>query len=65
MTMKTGAYDIKEFCEAHHISKSHFYNLMKKDLLPKLMKVGKRILISEEAARDWRKRMENNSKSVI
>ena len=61
MTTKKGAYDIRDFCDFHKISKSHFYNLLKKNLGPRLMKVGKRKLISEEAAADWRHAMENNT----
>ncbi|MDD5211917.1 MAG: hypothetical protein PHV62_05840 [Sulfuricurvum sp.] len=55
---KLGAYSIEEFCKNHKISKAHFYNLQKKQLTPRIMKVGKRVLISEEAAIDWRKKME-------
>jgi TnpA family transposase len=61
MTTKTGAYGIRDFCDYHRISKSHFYNLLKKYLGPRLMQVGKRKLISEEAAVDWRRAMEKNS----
>lgn len=60
MTRKIGAFDIRDFCDYHNISKSHFYNLLKKNLGPRLMQVGKRKLISEEAAADWRRAMENN-----
>lgn len=61
MTTKSGAYDIRDFCDYHKISKSHFYNLLKKNLAPKMMSVGRRKLISEEAAAEWRRAMEKNS----
>lgn len=61
MTKKSGAYDIRDFCDYHRISKSHFYNLLKKNLAPKMMTVGKRKLISEESAAEWRRAMEQKS----
>jgi hypothetical protein len=35
-----------------------FYKLGKESKAPRLMKVGTRTLISEEAAADWRRQME-------
>jgi len=61
MNKKTGAFDIRNFCDYHMISRSHFYNLLKKNLAPRMMHVGKRKLISEEAAAEWRRAMENHS----
>ena len=61
MIKRTGAFDIRDFCDYHKISKSHFYNLIKQNLAPKMMSVGKRKLISEEAAAEWRRAMEKNS----
>ncbi len=59
MSKNNVIYSIAEFCEAHGISRSLFYILLKKNLTPKLMKVGKRTLISQEAAAEWRREMEN------
>jgi predicted DNA-binding transcriptional regulator AlpA len=53
------AYSVDEFCEAHRISRATFYNLRSQKMGPRIMKVGRRTLISEEAARKWRNEMEN------
>ena len=49
---------VPQFCDGHNISRTHFYELIKQGRAPRLMKVGRRTLISQEAAADWRKRME-------
>jgi hypothetical protein len=56
--MPTGAYSIAEFCRAHRVSRAFFYVLQKRGEGPTVMKVGKRTLVSDEAAKDWRQRME-------
>ena len=53
------AFSIHEFCRRHGISRAHFYNLAKAGTAPKMMHVGRRTLISVEAAEEWRRRMEN------
>lgn len=60
-TLETKSYSIQHFCIAHGISRATFYNLVKKQMAPRLMKVGKRTLVSAEAAAEWRVRMEKNS----
>ena len=52
------ASSVDEFCEEHRISRSFYYDLLKKNQGPKTMKVGARRLISHEAAAEWRRRME-------
>ena len=52
------AFSIPEFCRRHGISRAHFYNLSKSGHGPALMRVGRRTLISAEAAAEWRRRME-------
>jgi predicted DNA-binding transcriptional regulator AlpA len=52
------AFSVDEFCAAHGISRAMFYKLGKERKAPRLMKVGTRTLISEEAAADWRRQME-------
>ena len=52
------AYSVTEFCRDHGISRGLFYNLMRDGLGPRTMKVGRRTLISCEAAQEWRRRME-------
>jgi hypothetical protein len=57
--MPTGAYSIAEFCRAYRLSRAFFYVLKKRGEAPTVMKVGKRALVSDEAARHWRERMES------
>ena len=52
------AFSIAEFCRRHGISRAHFYNLSKNGEAPAVMRVGRRALISVEAAAEWRIRME-------
>jgi predicted DNA-binding transcriptional regulator AlpA len=54
----TGASSILAFCKAHSIARATFYNLMKRGLAPNPFFVGRRRLVSDESARDWRRRME-------
>ena len=44
------AFSIAEFCRRHGISRAHFYNLRNAGDAPMLMRVGRRALISAEAA---------------
>lgn len=55
------AFSIAEFCAAHRISRATFYNLLEDGLAPTLMKIGRRRIISRDAAEKWRVRMERNS----
>jgi hypothetical protein len=52
------AYTIKQFCAAHSISRAHLYNLLRIKQGPSLMRVGKRVLITCEAAQLWRGQMQ-------
>jgi predicted DNA-binding transcriptional regulator AlpA len=56
------AYTIPEFCDAYSISRSKFYEMQKAGSGPRIMKVGRRTLISVEAATAWRRRLEAYSK---
>lgn len=53
------AYSVDEFCAAHgDLSRGMFYILLKDPArAPAIMKVGKRTMVSAEAAREWRQRM--------
>ncbi len=58
-TPAKGAYSIAEFCESHGgITRQFFYKLQTQGKAPRIMRVGSRVLISAEAAADWRKEME-------
>ncbi|MBI3440867.1 MAG: hypothetical protein HY052_03535 [Proteobacteria bacterium] len=59
MTQK--AHSIKAFCEAHDISRNLFYTLKKQGLAPKMIALGKRRLITEESATEWRHAMQSQS----
>jgi hypothetical protein len=52
------AYTIAEFCQTHRISRTHLHNLMKAGQGPRIMKLGRRVLISLEAAIEWRRQIE-------
>lgn len=56
-------YTIPQFLGSHNVSRTHFYALVKEGKGPRLMKVGRRTLVSAEAAADWRKRMEMETAS--
>ena len=53
-----GAFSIAEFCAAHHISRSYYFMIRRRGEGPREMKVGRRRLISVEAAADWRRERE-------
>ena len=61
MRTEKQSFSIREFCELHAISRSLFYVLREKGEAPRVMKVGRRTLISAEAAAEWRKNMEHVS----
>jgi predicted DNA-binding transcriptional regulator AlpA len=48
----------RPLCRLHSISRAFFYELRKKGLAPREMRVGTRRIISAEAARDWRQQRE-------
>jgi len=51
-------FTVSEFCEAHRISKAGFYELVKNGRGPRLMRIGRKPLVSVEAAAEWRRTME-------
>ena len=52
---------VAEFCHAHGISRGTFYKLLAEGRGPTAVKIGRRTLISNEAAEDWRRRMEQEA----
>jgi len=52
------AFSIKEFCEAHSISKETFFKMRHRGIGPTEMRIGRRVLISDESARAWRRARE-------
>lgn len=55
---KEFVFSIKQFCAAHGLSRTLFYTLLKQNKAPRLMYVGRRRMISHDAAAEWRKNME-------
>jgi hypothetical protein len=51
---KRAAFTIDEFCSAHRISRGMLYKLWSQDLGPRFINIGKKKIISDEAAADWR-----------
>jgi hypothetical protein len=51
------AYSISDFCDAHDISRPLFYSLKAQGQAPEIMRLGRRCLITKEAAAQWRARM--------
>ncbi|MBP7712028.1 MAG: hypothetical protein KA217_06120 [Gammaproteobacteria bacterium] len=58
------AYTVNEFCEAHRIGRSLFYELAKEGRGPAVTKLGNRAVILGEAAREWRRARLNEVRSV-
>lgn len=55
------AFSVPQFCRNHHLSTSFYYELKKEGLAPKEIRIGRKVLISTEAAADWRRDMEARS----
>lgn len=53
------AFSLEEFCTAHGFSRAMLYKLLAAGNGPRVMKVGKRSLITAEAAAEWRRKMES------
>jgi hypothetical protein len=52
------AFTVPEFCEAHRISQAKYYEMKKEGWGPVEMELGRRRLISYEAASLWRRERE-------
>jgi hypothetical protein len=52
------AYSVLEFCKAYRICRGLLYRLWREGAGPKMMKIGKRTVISREAAQEWRQKLE-------
>ena len=56
--VQPAAFTVPEFCAAHRISRALFYLLVREGTGPRLLKAGRRTLITVDAAAEWRRRME-------
>jgi excisionase family DNA binding protein len=54
---------IEEFCARNRISKQFYYKLRAKGQAPTEMRLGTRVLISKEAAEEWRRRLQTTPPS--
>ena len=57
-TSNGGASTVREFCTAHRISHAFYYVMKAEGWGPREMWAGTRVLISPEAAADWRRARE-------
>ena len=51
---RSGASSVDQFCADHCLSRRTYYNMRNEGIGPEEMKVGRRVLISDEAAARWR-----------
>ena len=59
----TATYSVADFCREHGISRGLFYRLLREGHGPRVIKAGRRTLISREAAEEWRRRMETATRA--
>jgi predicted DNA-binding transcriptional regulator AlpA len=52
---------VSAFCTDNGLSRSLFYRLLKDGRGPRVTKIGRRSLISGQAASEWRARMEGET----
>jgi predicted DNA-binding transcriptional regulator AlpA len=52
--LEPASYSVAAFCAAHNICRASFYKLLKAGRAPSFIRVGRKILISREAAQAWR-----------
>lgn len=55
---------IPEFCAVHGFSPAFYFNLQKEGKGPRVLRVGKRVLITREAAAEWRQQREAATATV-
>jgi predicted DNA-binding transcriptional regulator AlpA len=52
------AYSIMEFCHAYGLGRSTFYRMQAAGLAPRTLAIGRRRIVTKEAATDWCHRLE-------
>ena len=55
---------VPSFCADNGLSRSLFYRLLRDKRGPRVTKIGRRSLISAEAAAEWRARMERETEQA-
>ena len=58
------AYSITEFCTAYGISKVFLHSLWNRGEGPRRLKIGRKVLITREAAEEWVKAHEQNGNAA-
>jgi hypothetical protein len=58
------AFSISEFCRRNRISVQLFYKLKPQGVMPRTFRLGARVLISREAAAQWRREREAASQHL-
>jgi hypothetical protein len=53
------AYTIKQFCESHRLGVSTYYKLKQRGLGPRERRINTHVIITDEAAAEWRARSDN------
>ena len=51
-------YSIEDFCQRYGFSRGHYYNLKYQGKGPREMKLGRRKIITDQAAADWEQERE-------
>jgi excisionase family DNA binding protein len=64
MDIERQTYSVSAFCAAFGIARSTFYRLLQNGEGPTVYHVGRRTLISVEAADEWRRRLEHASRAA-
>ena len=54
-------YDVASFCAAHQISRAYLYTLWSDGKGPRRTKLGRRTLITGQAAQAWRRKLEQET----
>ncbi len=63
--VERAAYTINEFCDAHRISRAHYYNLKRLGQSPDEARAGDRtVIITMEAAARWRRQREKAARAL-
>jgi hypothetical protein len=60
-----GANTVNGFCRDNKISRTRYYDLDQKGLGPKYFMIGNQRRISDEAAAEWRQRMESMTAAAM
>jgi hypothetical protein len=58
------SYTVEEFCALSGISRSGYFKFREAGIGPREMRVGRRVLISKEAAAEWRQAREVSTEAA-